>query len=179
MTTEIDTPTNLQTTPTSIAEALYPEPGELSETPKKVRYIYYRVAFFSVREALKLAKVSEKTLYAWRKDDAEFDLADRADWTEKRQLLANQYLNVEFTRNFHLVLTKDFDVLFKAATGETLNELEHEYLLKIRSHYTPQHLALIKQLAGEIDKGPEFSFTNLTLTIKREREELTISGGGK
>src|SRR4030042_3476084 len=162
-------PTELPS-PTSIAEALFPAPEEMSETPKKSRYIYYRVAFFSVREALKLADVSQKTLYAWRDDDPEFKAADLADWTDKRQTLANQYLNVEFTRNFHLVLTKDFQVLFKTVTGEALTESEHEYLLKIRPHYTPQHLALINKMAGEMEKGPEFDFTKLTLTIRREKE---------
>ena len=92
--------------------------------------------------------------------------------SDLRKKLSTEYIDMEFTRNFHLVLQKDFRVLFKDATDETLNDDEKGYLLKIRQHYTPQSLAMVKQLLGGGNIEKPFDFTKLTLTIKKEQTTI-------
>lgn len=147
---------------------VFPEDG------KRAAYLSYRIAGFNMREAAELVKVKQRTIMRWREADSEFADLDTIGLAELRKQLGFEYLNIEFTRNYKLVLQKDFDVLFKAAKNQTLSEEEHQYLLKIRQHYTPQQLVLIKQLAGEVERGDDFNFTKLTFTIKREREEINV-----
>jgi len=71
-----------------------------------------------------------------------------------------------------LVLQKDFRILFKEATEGTLTDDEKGYLLKIRQHYTPQSLAMVKQLLGGGNVEKPFDFTKLTLTIKKEQTTI-------
>lgn len=136
---------------------------------KRADYLAKRVCNFSVREACKLANVTEKSVRRWREADPNFLRLDTEGMTDLRKQLSIQYIDMEFTRNFHLVLQKDFKILYKDAVGETLTEGETEYLLKIRQHYTPQSLAMVRQLLGGGTVDQPFDFTRLTLTIKQEQ----------
>ena len=157
----------------SISEQVVPY-----EDGKKSTYLSYRVAGFTVTEAVKLAKVHHKSVMRWRVDDLQFRHLDTEGMTEFRKKLSNHYLDIEFTRNFRLVLQKDFEILYKSVTGVVLAEQDQEYLLKLRNHYTPQHLAMIKQLLGGGSVSEPFDFTKLTLTIRRERETMEIRTEG-
>ena len=140
---------------------------------KRADYLSKRICNFSVREACQLAKVSEKSVRRWRDADLEFCRLDTEGMTDLRKALSTQLLDFQFTRNMHLVLQKDFRVLYKDAVGVTLTETEVEYLNKIRQHYTPQSLAMIKQLLGGGTVEKPFDFTKLTLTLKREQISIT------
>jgi hypothetical protein len=155
----------------AIAEAMLPI---LTNNDNKNRYLTLRALGMTILEASKLIKVHLATIYRWRREDEAFNIADTEGLTDAKKKLANEFLSMEFVRNFHLALTKDFDVLIKAAMGNDLSNQEQEYLLKIRPQYTPQQLGFIKQLSGEIDKPDEMDFTKLTLTIRRERDEMII-----
>lgn len=141
---------------------------------KKSKYLSYRVSGFSVMEAAQLAGCHLKSVRRWRLADEQFSKIDLEGVNELRKQLSSEYLDLEFTRNFRLVLQKDFEVLYKSVRNIDLNEQEHSYLLKLRSHYTPQHLAMIKQILSGGNIQEPFDFTKLTLTIRREREEITI-----
>ena len=89
-----------------------------------------------------------------------------------RKEFASTFIDMQYTRNFHLMLQKDFKVLYKDAIGETLTDVENKYIEKIRQHYTPQSLAMVKQLLGGGTVDQPFDFTRLTMTIKREQIEI-------
>lgn len=155
-----------------MAQALVPF---YTDGGKKSKYLSYIVSNFSVTEAAKLANVHLKTVREWRKADPRFEEIENRGLTDLRKQLSKELIDIEFTRNFRMVLQKDFNVLFKTVTGVTLSDREHQYLLQIRKHYTPQQLAMIKQILGEVTGADkEFDFTKLTLTIRREREEMQI-----
>jgi len=155
----------------AIAESMLPV---FTDHSNKNKYMALRIANFTVTEAAQLTGITLATVLKWRRDDPEFLKQDTEGLTESKKKLANEFLSMEFVRNFHLALQKDFTILMKAALGETLTAQEHEYLLKIRSQYTPQQLGYIKQLAGEVAAPEGIDFTQLTLTIRREREEILI-----
>ena len=140
---------------------------------KRGEYLSKRVCNFSVRESCQLAKVSEKSVRRWRQADPHFLHLDTEGMTDLRKQLSTELIDMEFTRNFHLVLQKDFKILYKDATEQVLTENEHDYLMKIRQHYTPQSLAMVKQLLGGGTVEAPFDFTKLTMTIKREQIEIT------
>lgn len=156
----------------SIVESIIPL---YTDDTKKARYLSYRVANFSVLESCKLAGVHIKSVRRWREDDPSFYAIDVTNMENVRKELSAQFLDIEFTRNFRLVLAKDFEVLQKSMTeGAVLTEFEEGYLGKIRAHYTPQSLAMIKQLLKGGTLAEPFNFTKYVLTLTREKETAKI-----
>lgn len=151
----------------NIAKSLVPY---YTEGGKKASYLSYLVAGFSVMESTRLAKVHLKTIFRWRKEFPEFALIEEQCTTEVRKRLADELIDIEFTRNFRLILAKDFTILFKDAQGIMLSEREQQYLFLIRKFYTPQQFAMIKQLISGDGSGEAFDFTRTVLTIRLERE---------
>jgi len=139
---------------------------------KKAAYLGYLVAGFSRVEAKRLTGIHDKTLTRWTQNDPDF-VEFVSKIPDVRKDLSNQLLDIEFTRNFKLVLTKDFKVLYKDATGKPLNEREQQYLAIIRKFYTPQHLALLRQLLAGDGKVREdaLDWTKTVLEIRLSREE--------
>ncbi len=162
----------------NIAEIVEQAIPTFSGDSKKARYLSYRISNFSIRESIKLAKVSDKQVRRWRDADSKFAHLDGDGLTELRKTMANEFLDMQFTRNFRMVLEKDFTVLYKDATGDPMTASELKYMEKIRGHYTPQSLAMVKQLlkGGDIDKP--FDFTSLTLQIQREQITIVRQGTG-
>ncbi len=158
----------------AIATNVLPYDETIREENKKAAYLAKRICGFTIRESVKLTGIHERTLRYWRETDPKFVQLDGAGMIQLRQTLAAQYLDIEFSRNLHLVLERDFKVLWKMVEGEELSKFEQDYVLKLRSHYTPQSLAMVKQLlAGGTVEQP-FDFTKLTLTIRRESEQITV-----
>ncbi len=160
-----------ESTPTeSIAETLLPY---YTEGTKKAQYLKYIIAGFSKTEASKLCKLGKyphKTVHRWEADPVFMALLEKSR-TTLRDELSNKLVDIEFTRNFMLVLQKDFDVLFKDALGEeALTKDEFAYLSLIRKFYTPQQYAMIKQMA--VGGGPDgaFDFTKTVLEIRLSKE---------
>lgn len=149
---------------------------------KKAKYLSYRLTGFTEMESITLSKIHHKSVLRWREDDKLFraiDLNEGGALNRMRDDFAPKYLNIEFTRNFRLVLEKDFTVLMKAVLApDSLNKEEHDYLLKLRTHYSAQQMAMISQLlkGGTIEEP--FNFTKQLMTLKRERETLTVQIGG-
>lgn len=159
-------------TPEDIAESIVPY---FPEDGKKSKYLAYRVCGFNIRESMSLANVSLTSIRRWREADEEFVKLDTTGLNELKEKLSAKYLNVEFTRNFHLVLQKDFNVLVKSIKApNSLTVQENQYLLKLRAFYTPQQFAVIQELVGEA-VGPGFDFTKLIFEVRREREEVRIT----
>lgn len=154
---------------TTIAKAALPLFGD---DGKKADYLSYRVSYFSFRESCELGKVSEKQVRRWRATDEQFNHLDTEGLTELRKQFSNEYLEMQYTRNFQLVLQKDFKILYKDATDVQLTDVETKYLEKIRQHYTPQSLGIVKQLLSGGSTAEPFNFTELTMTIKREQIEI-------
>ena len=140
---------------------------------KRAEYLSKRICNFSVRESCQLAKVAEKTVRRWRDADPDFLRMDTEGMTELRKNFATEYIDMQFTRNFHLVLQKDFKVLYKDATNGGLTEGEEKYLEKIRAHYTPQSLAMVKQLLGGGTPKEPFDFTKTIFKMKLQQIEIT------
>ncbi len=163
------TETNL-TEAENIAQSFIPT---FSDDNKKATYLSYLIANFAHREACQLTPVSEKQVRRWKDADENFLHICTDGLQALRKEFASTFIDMQFTRNFHLVLQKDFRVLYKDAVGEvSLTKDETDYLVKIRQHYTPQSLAMVKQLLGGGTVDRPFDFTRLTMEIKRE--QITI-----
>ncbi len=157
---------------TNMSQAIIPF---YPEDTKKSRYLSFRVANFTVTESCKFAGVTLTSVRRWRVVDEQFKNLDLNGLTELRKQFANEFLDMEFSRNFRLVLQKDFQVLEKAVTDKPMTDEEHKYLAKLRGFYTPQQLAMVKQIIGQPQSDGNFDFTRLTFTISREREEIRIN----
>ena len=154
----------------NIAQSFIPT---FSDDNKKATYLSYLIANFAHREACQLTPVSEKQVRRWKDADQNFLHICTDGLQALRKEFASTFIDMQFTRNFHLVLQKDFRVLYKDAVGEVpLTKDENDYLGKIRQHYTPQSLAMVKQLLGGGTVDQPFDFTKLTLSIKREQIDI-------
>ena len=143
------------------------------EGGKKSKYFGYILAGFSKYEAVKLAKVHIKTVNHWEKDPEFIQMMDQLP--ELKKQLSDQIIDIEYTRNFRLLLDKDFKILFKDAMGETLTPAEDDYLKLIRKFYTPQQLVMIKQLVGGGPQTTEsFDFTKTIIELRLTKEEVHV-----
>ena len=141
-------------------------------TDKKAAYLSYRISNFSSRESEKLANVSRKQVMRWRESDPQFRHLEGEGLPGLRDSMSNKLLDMQFTRNFRLVMEKDFRVMYKDATGEPMTASELRYMEKIRQHYTPQSLAAVRQILNGGTIEQPFDFTKLVMEIKRE--QITI-----
>ena len=166
----------------SIAQSIIP----YNRDDDRARYLGLRASGFKIREALKLLDKAKPTLSFWRLDPEFVNLESRLP--EFKHELAIEYANLEFLRNYRLVMEKDFRVIRESL--ETVNNLEgktvpkpmsnqdYQYLLKLRTHYTPQQLQIIETIMNpnKVAAGTpsDFDFTKLVLTMQRSKETLEI-----
>lgn len=167
---------NERTPEESIAISLVP----WDRDDERTRYLGLRSCGFAIREALKLINRSKSTLSFWRLQE-EFSKLE-AQLPEMRREHRQEYTNTEFFRNYCLVLEKDKKVLEKSiyptknGDGEetALSKQDHEYLLKLRSHYTPQQLQVMEALIEGDKQGKGFDWTQLFLTATRVQERVEV-----
>ena len=145
------------------------------EGDRKAAYLGYLVAGFSKIEAKRLTGIHDRTLTRWIQGDPQF-VEFMAKLPEVRKDLSNQLLDIEYTRNFKLVLAKDFKILYKDSTGKQLTKEEEQYLNNIRKFYTPQHLVMLRQLlsGGDGNKAEALDWTKTILEIRLSKEESHV-----
>lgn len=157
----------------------------------KARYLGYRACAFTSREAMKLIEKTMSCLSNWR-TDPEF-VALEQKLPEYRKELANEYCELEFSRNYRLVMEKDHQILKKSLepdkevltddgsiTIPNMSKQENDYLLKMRGYYTPQQLSIMTAIGGGKNgaTGDEvFDFTKAVLTIARTSERMELKVG--
>lgn len=153
----------------SIAQSIVP----YDRDDARCRYLGLRSSGFTIREALRLIGKAQSTLSAWRHDEVFADLETRIP--ELRRELALEYANLEFLRNYRLILEKDYRVIKSSLDKNVvLTAQDHQYLLKLRSHYTPQQLQIIEVLYAADKAGEGFNFTDFVLSMSRTKESITI-----
>ena len=174
--------------------------GGDATSENKADYLAYRMSGFSFREACKLAGIHQATVQRWRGTrgesqkwadryaryaDPEFVEAEKAVAGPERAQLRKEIQAILFTRNYHLVLRKDHELLMKFLEYDTyfddkgvkvvnpLSDFEKQYLLKARSYYTPQQAEIIEKL---MDKEEEvaFNFSEFVMKLTRGADEVEI-----
>jgi hypothetical protein len=154
---------------TAIASTVIPWPYD----DNKGMYLGYRACGFSVREALRAIGIGKSSLSNWRAEDIEFCRLEQ-ELPNIRKQLAKDYVELEFLRNFRLVLEKDFRIIQKSLgnileAGEDgrsvvadMNKFDQEYLLKMRGQYTVDQMKALEAVVGQ--QGG-MSFTELLQDI--------------
>jgi len=162
-----------QDTPTEvlIAESVLPY---MMGDSKKTLYLSYRVCGFSVREAIKLADITQRSVMRWRKADPNFKEMDGPKLPEIRKQLGADFTHMEFLRNVRLLLKKDFDVLMKFVQGLDLSKLEQKYLGQMRKFYTPQQLEVLKRVLSGGIAPPSITFTQLVISLAKQKQNGQI-----
>ena len=159
-----DTPKEL-----SIAETLIP----WRKDDNRARFLGYLACGFHVEEALYMLGLNMVWLEEQRLDETfnTFELKV----PEIRKELSKEYIELDFFRNFRLVLEKDYRVLKKSIEleeGVAMSPQDHQYLLKMRSAYTPQQLQIIEQVAKGVG-GSDFNFAKMVAENQGKILELT------
>lgn len=124
----------------------------------RARYMGYLACGFNTEEALYMLGLKVSWLEEQR-EDADFS-AIEVRVPEIRKELSREYIELDFFRNFRLVLEKDYRILKKSVElpdGVPLAKQEHDYLLKLRSAYSPQQLQILEQVMKGVGAS-EFNF---------------------
>lgn len=138
----------------------------------KANYLSYRFTGFSVRESCVLASIDQKTVTRWRDPkrkwyDREFTEMEMACTGDNRHQIRKEVLSLLFTRNYHLILRKDGEVLMRSLGLDTvempdgmevvkmMTKEDTAYLNKARGHYTPQQMEVIDRM---LDPNAEHEF---------------------
>lgn len=155
----------------AIAEAIVP----IVDSENKSRYLSYRACGFNQREACAIVGVNTYTPTYWRKTDNNFREAEQKSIGELRQTMAREHITLEFTRNYALILRKDFFIIAKSLDwNKELTNKEHDYLLKARAHYTPQQLQILQQLFSKKEGEASLTFADIVLKLSETRREVIV-----
>jgi len=155
----------------------------------KASFLSYRATGFSFREACALTGVSQATIQRWRGVDHNwydpvFAEMERDCSGPNRHQIRREVVSLLFTRNYHLILRKDHEVLMKTLgmvketneDGDVFtvppSREESNYLAKARSHYTPQQMeAVERMLDPSEEKGFDFSEFIVKMTQRTRKTE--------
>ena len=111
----------------------------------RARYMGYLACGFNPEEALYMLGLKAEWLEEQRLDES-FNIFE-LKVPEIRKELSKEYIELDFFRNFRMVLEKDYRVLKHALDlGGGLSNQEHQYLLKMRSAYTPSSYRYLSKL---------------------------------
>lgn len=157
------------------------------------KYLGWMSSGFSDEEALFVLGLNRGWLELMREDSKFSALEERIP--EFRKELSQEYTELDFYRNFRMVLEKDHRVLRKSLgmelvedeeTGEMVPDdmtaFDQQYLLRLRSAYTPQQLQLLEAIAR--GNGGNFNFAhwvseNQDKIVQLSRTETISIAGGK
>lgn len=152
--------------PEGILEGLLPY---YPEDNGKSKYLSFRSVGFGVNDSCSLTGVSYRTVMRWRADDPDFRRLDTSGIGKLRDDVGNNYLRLEWSRNFRLALEKDRQVLEAAARKQPLSSEDRAYLKAIRNQYTPAALeALERILLGSTSDDEGFDLTKFVLAAARD-----------
>lgn len=173
--------TDITTPEEHIAQSILP----YNRDDARARYLGLRASGFTIREALRLIGKAHSTLSFWRQDAEFVQLEVRLP--EFKKELALEYANLEFLRNYRLVLEKDYRILKTSLNPDKdtegkpvpMSTQDQAYLLKMRTHYTPQQLQIIETLIRAETGDTGFDFTQFVLTASKieQRVKLEVKGG--
>jgi hypothetical protein len=136
----------------SIASSIIPWPRD----DERALYLGYMASGLSVRESLHMIERSKPWLSAQRHDPKFVELEMKIP--EFRDELRKEYIGIEFFRNFRLVLEKDYQVLQKSLKkDDPLTRFEHEYLLKLRTQYSPAQIQILEAVVSGNQNGFNFA----------------------
>jgi len=139
-----------------------------SRSDDRAKYLGYLCCGFSDEEALYVLGLNRTWLADARLDSKFTDLEERIP--ELRKDLSREYTELDFYRNFRMILEKDHRVLRKALGMELewdaeaeemvpaeMTSFDQQYLLRLRSAYSPQQLQLLEVISASSDGGFNFA----------------------
>jgi len=127
----------------SVASSIVP----YDRDDERALYFGYRASGLSVRETLHMIQRSKPWLSLQRHDPVFVDLEHRIP--EFRRELSKEYVEIEFFRNFRLILEKDHQIIQRSLNlkkDETLSRQDQEYLIKLRSQYSPTQIQILEAI---------------------------------
>lgn len=161
----------------SAAAALIP----YRRSDDRAKFLSWLCCGFSDEEALYVLGLTMSWLTDARLDSKFTALEERIP--EFRKELSREYLELDFQRNFRMVLEKDCRIMRKALEMELVEDedtgqmvpvemtsFDQQYLLRLRSAYTPQQLQLLDSVVSGGDGG--FNFADW---VSKNQEIVQIS----
>lgn len=126
-------------------------------------FLGYRACGFSIREALVMIDRSKAWLSEQRHSAKFVELEGKIP--DFRRDLSKEYIEIEFFRNFRLVLEKDYKVLLRSlglekdetGTEVSMSSGDWGYLYRMRAQYNAQQLGMLEAIVRGGEGGFNFS----------------------
>jgi hypothetical protein len=128
----------------------------------KATYLSYRAMGLGTVDTLAIMDLDEEVLEIWRSGDPYFIDFERDNLVKLQASLGPELIRLGFMRNMALFVSQDAKIIKQATVGglESLNKLEYQYLMKVRSSYGPSDLVAMNRAMGE-DVGDASVVINL------------------
>lgn len=113
----------------------------------KATYLAYRSLGLKPSQALQAMEYSEDLLEQWKQDDPDFLVWESVYITRLQNTLSTDIVTLGFMRNMAMLTAMDSVIIRKSMIStDLLTKVERDYLLKIRSHYTPSDLLALEKV---------------------------------
>ena len=158
------------------ASVIIPWPND----DNKAKYLRLRACGLAQRETLRQLGLAGPTLSTWRKNPKFVALEE--DLHNVRKILRDEWIVIEWSRNFAIATLKDGEVMTKSrrtrevkneSTGKMesipvpLSKQEHEWLMKRSGMYTPQQLAAVDALSrSQSEQSDVFNWQGFMLEMR-------------
>lgn len=119
----------------------------------KASYLAYRAMGLDSREALEIVGLDDLDLAFWRESDSRFLEFEYDKLIDLQEVIGPELIRLGFMRNMAMFVSKDAQILKKSGDLLSLNKREFDYLMKIRSHYTPNDLVAIERAMGRQEES--------------------------
>lgn len=139
-------------------------------------YLSFRACYFSINDSLRMAMASKKDLENWYLNN-DFHELDTVLIKDFQKLYHRQALTIQYTRNYRMVIQKDYEIVAKSLDPECeMTKFEESYLTKMRGTYSPDQLV---RLAGGLTDDTQKAPLNFLQVVMMANNERSIKIGQK
>ena len=142
----------------------------LSGQEEKFDYLSLRYSGFSMREAIQMAKITDRQLRDWRALDPKFRYLESQLGGEHRKEIRKEITSLVFLRNYHMALRKDSQIFHKALevsdSDKQMTDQDYRYLLEARKHYTAQQMSAMESTVGVGEESIN-GFEEIMIRVRR------------
>lgn len=104
----------------------------------KATYLAYRALGFNTAQSLQIMELDEEYLDIWRSETPQFGEFEFKHLPRLQTETAAELIRLGFLKNMAMFVAKDAVLIRKSLTDfDFLSKREFDYLMKIRTHYTP------------------------------------------
>lgn len=139
---------------------------------EKATYLSYRALGLTPVQALQIMDSTELQLEIWKETDPNFLEFESKNINRLQREISAEIIRLGFIKNMALFVAKDATILHKSLGDlNGLTKREYDYLMKIRTHYTPGDLFNLEKALN-----PAKYKENVVISLSWGQDQQIIEG---